>query len=73
MDWTALAQDTDQWQALVNMTMNLNVPQNVAKFLSICATGGYSRRARVQGVSTNANTAERFALRNRIYDVQNIN
>jgi hypothetical protein len=26
MDWTDLAQDTDQWRALVNMVMNLWVP-----------------------------------------------
>jgi hypothetical protein len=26
MDWFDLAQDTDQWRALVNMVMNLRVP-----------------------------------------------
>jgi hypothetical protein len=26
MDWIHLAQDRDQWQALVNMVMNLQVP-----------------------------------------------
>jgi hypothetical protein len=26
MDWIALAQDRDLWQALVNMIMNLRVP-----------------------------------------------
>jgi hypothetical protein len=26
MDWTDLAQDTDQWRALVNMVMNPWVP-----------------------------------------------
>jgi hypothetical protein len=26
MDWIALAQDSDQWRALVNTLMNLRVP-----------------------------------------------
>jgi hypothetical protein len=26
VDWIHLAQDKDQWQALVNMVMNLQVP-----------------------------------------------
>jgi hypothetical protein len=26
MDWIDLAQDMDQWKALVNMVMNLQVP-----------------------------------------------
>jgi hypothetical protein len=26
MDWTDLAQDKDQWRALVNMVMNLQAP-----------------------------------------------
>ncbi|PNF20544.1 hypothetical protein B7P43_G05241, partial [Cryptotermes secundus] len=34
MDWTDLAQDRDQWRALVNMIMHLRVSQNVGKFLS---------------------------------------
>jgi hypothetical protein len=51
MDWINLAQDRDQWRALVNMAMNLWVPQNFAIFLSSRATGGFSRRTQLYGVS----------------------
>jgi hypothetical protein len=51
MDWIDLAQDRYQWRALVNMAMNLRVPQNVGKLLNRCATGGFSRRAQLHGVS----------------------
>jgi hypothetical protein len=51
MDWIDLAQDRDQWRALVNTVMNLWVLQNVSKFLSSCATGSFSRRAQLHGVS----------------------
>jgi hypothetical protein len=45
MVWIDVAQDRDQWRALVNTVMNLRVPYNSGKFLSSCIIGGFSRRA----------------------------
>jgi hypothetical protein len=34
LDWINMAQDRDQWQALVNVVLNFWVPQNEGNFLT---------------------------------------
>jgi hypothetical protein len=51
MNWMDLAQDRDQWRALVNTVMNPWVPYNAGKFLSSCKIGGYLSRAQFHEVS----------------------
>jgi hypothetical protein len=54
MDWVDLAQDRHQWGGggvLVNAEMNLRIPESIGQELSGWTTGGFSRRARLHGVS----------------------
>jgi hypothetical protein len=52
MDLIDLSQDMDQWRALVNAAMSLEVLSNVGKFLAGCATGGFSRMAQLRGINS---------------------
>jgi hypothetical protein len=51
MDRINVIQDRDQQRDLVNMVMNLRVPQNVDKFLSGFTACGHPRTAQLQRVS----------------------
>jgi hypothetical protein len=51
MDWIVLAEDWDQWRAIVNMVMNLLDFMKYWEVLEFsCTTGGSSRRAQLRGV-----------------------
>jgi hypothetical protein len=43
VDWIDMAQDIDQWRALVNMVLNLRLPKNAGVFLRGCTIDSSSR------------------------------
>jgi hypothetical protein len=45
MDWIDLAEDRDQWKAIVNSVRNLRVPKNAGNLLSGCTIGSFSGKA----------------------------
>jgi hypothetical protein len=49
--WIDLAQDKEQWRALVNAIMNFRVQYDAEKFLSVCATDGFWSSAQLHRVS----------------------
>jgi hypothetical protein len=51
MDWIYLAQDRDNWRALVNIVITLWIPYNVGKLLSSLATIRFLRTPGLHGVS----------------------
>jgi hypothetical protein len=51
MDFIDLAEDRNEWRALVNTVMTFRVPYSAGKFLSSYTTGGIYRGAQLHAVS----------------------
>jgi hypothetical protein len=51
VDWIHLAQNMNQWRAVVTTVVNPRVPQNAMKFLTSSATTSFSRMALLRGIS----------------------
>jgi hypothetical protein len=49
VEWIHLAQDRDQWQAFMNMVMNIWVPQKVESFFTSQVTISFSSRTLLHG------------------------
>jgi hypothetical protein len=47
MDWIDMAQDRNQWRALVNTVLNLQAPYNAGEFFRGCKIDSSSRRAQL--------------------------
>lgn len=50
-DWINVAQDMDQWSALLNAVIDLRVPLSAGKFLNSCITGFLSGKSQLYGGS----------------------
>jgi hypothetical protein len=48
VDWIDMAQDRDQWRALVNTVLNLRVHKMLGGFLKGCRIDSSSRRAQLR-------------------------
>jgi hypothetical protein len=51
MNWIELAQDRDKLWVLVNVVMNIRVPQNAGNFLTNYKPVSFSRRTLLHAVS----------------------